>query len=109
MCEYVAGTHAYVTEVASQLKADGIPPEAQIFSTDVLGTFWLFGGFQPLQNGAPWNYGGLVGIENADYVLIPKCNFFERVHVIILNELIEADLSLTLQFDNEVYALFSLD
>ena len=63
---------------------------------------------EPLQNGAPWYYGNLSGIENADYVLVPKCNFVARVYGIMLSELEDAKLPMTLVRNNELYALFSL-
>ena len=108
MCELGAGSRAYMIEIADRLEADGIPSGSQFFSTGLLSAFWLYGDFKPLQNGAPWYYGDLTGIENADYVLIPKCVAIHRVRGIIIDDLIEADTALTLLHDNELYALFSL-
>ena len=107
-CEILAGTSAWFNEISADLVAAEIPAGSQIFTTDILTAFWLFVPFEPLQNGAPWYYGNLSGIENADYVLVPKCNFVARVYGIMLRELDDADLTLTLVRDNELYALFSL-
>ena len=107
-CEILAGTSAWFNEISADLVAAEIPAGSQIFTTDILTAFWLFAPFEPLQNGAPWYYGNLSGIENADYVLVPKCNFVARVYGIMLHELAEADLPLVLVRENDLYALFSL-
>ncbi|MDD9977951.1 MAG: hypothetical protein OXQ30_09510 [Boseongicola sp.] len=80
-----------------------------MFTTDILTAFWLFGPFDPLQDGAPWYYGDLSGIENANYVLVPKCSFVDRVFGIMLDELNAADLDLVLVRNNELYALYQVN
>lgn len=107
-CEILAGTAAWFSEISADLVAAGIPPDSQLFTTDILTAFWLFAPFDPLQSGAPWYYGNLSGIENADYVLVPKCSFAARIYGLILEELEQANLPLTLVRNNELYALFSL-
>lgn len=107
-CEILAGTNAWFTEITDDLVAAGIPENSQLFTTDILTAFWLFGPFAPLEKGAPWYYGDLSGIENADYVLVPKCSFVARVQGIMIAELNAADLTLELERDNELYALFSI-
>lgn len=109
MCELAAGSRAYVTEIVAQLKADAIPNGSQFFSTGLLSAFWLYGDFEPLQNGAPWYYGDLTGIENADFVLIPKCVFVERVRRLMIAELQNAQIPLTLLHDNALYALYATE
>lgn len=109
MCELAAGSHAYMNEVADQLTADGVPPGSQLFSTGLLSAYWLYGDFEPLEHGAPWYYGDLTGLENADYLVIPKCVFVERVRRLVIAELLEAQIPLTLVQDNELYALFTLE
>lgn len=108
MCELGAGSRAHMREVATQLSVDGIAPGSQIFTTGLLSAFWLYGDFAPLKNGAPWYYGDLTGLENADYVLIPKCVYVERVRQLMIADLLNAQTPLTLLHDNEVYALFEL-
>ncbi|MGI9395016.1 MAG: hypothetical protein ACR2OY_10260 [Boseongicola sp.] len=107
-CEILAGTSAWFNEISADLVAANIPSGSQLFTTDVLTGFWLFADFEPLQNGAPWYYGDLSGIENADYILVPKCSFLDRVYGIMLDELKAANLPITLVRNNELYALFSL-
>ena len=107
-CTILAGTSAWFEEISTDLVSADIPAGSQLFTTDILTAFWLFEDFEPLQSGAPWYYGNLSGIDNADYVLVPKCSFVKRVYGIMLAELSAADLPLTLVRDNELYALFSL-
>ncbi|MGI9389926.1 MAG: hypothetical protein ACR2O1_07720 [Boseongicola sp.] len=107
-CEILAGTSAWFNEISADLVEADIPAGSQLFTTDILTSFWLFADFEPLQNGAPWYYGNLSGIENADFILVPKCSFLDRVYGIMLNELEAANLPITLVRDNELYALFSL-
>ncbi|MEP6319163.1 MAG: hypothetical protein ABJ074_02090, partial [Paracoccaceae bacterium] len=108
MCELGAGSRAYMSEVAAQLVTDGIPAGSQFFSTGLLSAFWLYGDFAPLKSGAPWYYGDLTGLENADYVLIPKCVYVERVRRLMIADLQNANTPLTLLHDNALYALYEV-
>ena len=69
----------------------------------------MFGPFDTLEGGAPWYYGGLTGLENADYVLIPKCSFVARVRGIMVEDLQTANATYDLVRDNALYALFAVD
>ena len=106
-CELAAGSVAWFTEISADLAAAGVPAGSQLFPADNLAAFWLFGPFAPLEKGAPWYYGGLSGVENADYVLIPKCPFVDRHRRIIVDELKEAGTPLTLVRETPDYALFA--
>ena len=106
-CEIMAGTAAYFKEHGDAMKAAGVPAGSQIFTTDILAAFWLFDDhFAPLKQGAPWYYGELTGIENADYVLVPKCTFVSRVRGIMIGELNDSGIALSLVADNELFALY---
>lgn len=108
-CEIIAGTTGYFTEFTKAMRDAGVPEGSQIFTADILAAFWLFDDhFAPLENGAPWYYGDLTGIENADYVVAPKCTFVSRVRGIMIGELNAADLDLSLVADNELFALYEL-
>lgn len=108
MCELGGGSRAFLSEVASQLAEDEIAPGSQFFTTGILSAFWLYGDFAPLKNGAPWYYGKLTGLENADYVLIPKCVYVERIKRMMIAELLDAGTPLTLAKENDLYALFEI-
>lgn len=107
-CEFMAGARAFFVEIATDLQRADIPEGSQFFTTDILTVFWLFGPYQPLQNGAPWYYSGLSGLENADYVLVPKCSFVSRVHRIMIDDLNASEVDLELIRDNDLYALFRI-
>ncbi len=106
-CELQAGTLSFFEEISDDLSSI-IEPGDQIFTTDILIAFWLFGAGEPLMNGAPWYYGDLSGLENADYVLVPKCTFVARVHGIMLQELAAANVDLRVVRDAEPYVLFEV-
>ena len=107
-CELGAGSTLWLRKAAERLSQSSVPAGSMLFSTDVLSSYWLFGDMAPLEQGAPWYYGDLTGIENADFVLAPKCPYSMRVRGIIFRELEAADLDLTLVEENELYALFSI-
>ena len=104
-CEIFAGSRAHFVEIVRDLEQAGIPDGTQILAADVLSSFWLFSGFAPLQGGAPWYYGNLSGLENADYVLVPKCPFLSSLTRIMLRQIDDADISLTLERASDLYLL----
>lgn len=105
-CNLLGGLASRFEMIADSLVEDGVEEGASIFTTGVVSAWWLFGPFEPLRGGAPWYYGDLTGLPNADYVLIPKCSYNDRIRRIIVEELRAADVSLTLVADNDLYALF---
>ncbi|MDA8586462.1 hypothetical protein N9L47_09370 [Rhodobacteraceae bacterium] len=107
-CEWMAGSRAYLERIAEELRADGVTSDDQVLPADILAGLWMFGPFKPLDGGAPWYYGGLTGLENADYLMVPKCVFVAKIRRIMLKELNEADTDLTLVSDNDLYALFTV-
>lgn len=108
-CELMAGARAYMVEIAADLEKEGIPAGSQFFTTDVLTAFWLFGPYAPLQGGAPWYYGDVSGIENADYVLVPKCSFLAQIQRIMVDDLKSLDFEYLPVVNNELYALFAIN
>ena len=83
-------------------------PGWQLFVADLLVAFWLFGPYEPLQGGAPWYYGNLSGLENADYLVVPKCGFVPEARNIIIDELNASDIPLSTVADTELLALFAV-
>ncbi|MCK8464895.1 hypothetical protein MUY35_13635 [Aliiroseovarius sp. S1339] len=57
-----------------------------LFSADLLSSYWLYADLTPLKGGAPWYYGDLSGIENADYLLVPNCPLSADTRKKILDE-----------------------
>lgn len=60
---------------------------AAIFTADLISSYWLFADLSPLKRGAPWYYGELTGIENADYLMVPRCPLSAATRKTILDEI----------------------
>ncbi|MGR3514028.1 MAG: hypothetical protein ACU0GG_14815 [Paracoccaceae bacterium] len=105
-CEWMAGSRAYFETLSADMVAGGIPPGSRLMTADLLAAFWFFGPFAPPENSAPWYYGGLTGIENTDFILVPKCAFTSRVRNIILDEMAASKQTFTLVRDTELLAVF---
>lgn len=71
-CQIEGGISAWFELVADDLTAAGYAGSA-ILGTDLYSAYWMFGDFKPVKGAAPWYYGGLPGVENADYVVVPVC------------------------------------
>lgn len=108
-CEFFAATHAYFYELSADLRAANLPEDSQVFNADALSAHWLFGGHAPLKGASPWYYGRLTGIENADYVMIPKCAIVWTVTMLVVEELKLAGAELTLVRDSDFMYLFEVE
>ena len=71
-CDLSSGFNAYFEVASRDLEGAGYGGSA-VLAADLLGAFWLYGDFKPVEGSAPWYYAGASGIENADYVLVPIC------------------------------------
>jgi hypothetical protein len=72
MCQFEGGMTPWFEVVAADLEQAGYAG-SRIISTDLYSAYWMFGDFQSVKGAAPWYYGGLPGIENADYIVVPLC------------------------------------
>ena len=107
-CKLKAGSLAWFNEISADLAEAELPSGSQLFVTDIYAAFWLFGDFAPLENGAPWYYGSLSGMQNADFVLVPKCSFVSPERAVMVGELEASDFTLTPVRNNELYVLYSV-
>lgn len=71
-CEQENGMSAWFETVDADLTKAGYGGKA-ILGTDLFSLYWAFGDFKTVKGAAPWYYGGLSGVENADYLLVPLC------------------------------------
>lgn len=71
-CELETGMSAWFETVSDDLTQAGFGGKA-ILGTDLFSLYWAFGDFKPVKGAAPWYYGGLSGVENADYLVVPMC------------------------------------
>ena len=93
-CAMATGLTAWLHAVTADLEAAGQSGKG-IFTTDTLSLFWMFGDFRPLDQGAPWYYDGLPGIEDADLVLVPLCPVSPSARTAALEALAETGIELT--------------
>jgi hypothetical protein len=77
-CSLSSGMNSWFETVAKDLTAAGYGGSS-ILGTDLFSLYWAFGDFKPVKGAAPWYYGGLSGVENADYVVIPMCPMAEQI------------------------------
>ncbi|MEM6593635.1 MAG: hypothetical protein AAF672_02520 [Pseudomonadota bacterium] len=109
-CVQDLGLLGMMRAVADDLRDIGLGDDARIFTADTFGGLWMFGGFTPLQGGAPWYYGDLSGFENADYLLVPTCPITPRAFKAILADIDARDaVELSLMRESELYRLYRLD
>ncbi|AZQ66161.1 hypothetical protein EF888_02860 [Silicimonas algicola] len=105
-CEWMAGSRAYFETLGQAMAEAGVPEGGQVFVADILSAFWLFGDLAPLGGGAPWYYGGLTGLDHADFVMVPKCSFVQRVRGIMVEDLKAVEDRLELVRDDDLMALY---
>jgi hypothetical protein len=92
-CSLDKGMAAWFSLTVKDLEQAGLAQGRRVFAADLLSSEWLFGSFEPLVGGAPWYYGGLPGIESADYLLVPLCPIIPKSRDIILKNIEDAGLA----------------
>jgi len=110
-CEINIGMSAWMDALTDDLEDAGLAQDKRIYMVDLFSSIWLFSDqLKPLKRGAPWYYGGLPGIESADYVLVPQCPILSAAQRPIVEELNErTDIGLTEIRRNEMYILFEVE
>ncbi|WP_289043691.1 hypothetical protein [uncultured Aliiroseovarius sp.] len=84
-CSLELGMVVWFNAVAQDI-VDWAGPGTSLFSADLLSSYWLYADLEPLKGGAPWYYGELSGIQNADYLLVPSCALSAATRKKILDE-----------------------
>ncbi len=103
-CEQLSGPVAWFETVARDLEAAGYAGK-RILVADLFSSFWLFGNFEPIAAAAPWYYGGLSGVENADYIVVPLCPESVGARAAMLKALTEGGYTMTEKHRTAVYIL----
>lgn len=83
-CTVEIGMPMVMQTIVRDLEDAGLADGRSLFAADLFSSHWLFGDLEPLKHGAPWYYGGLPGIEDADYLLVPLCPVAQDVQALIL-------------------------
>lgn len=85
-CKLASGAVGHMREMAARLEAEGHGGKG-VYVAGLFNTFWLFGDFPPLKGGAPWYYGGLPGIGEAELLVLPECSFGARYKELAMREI----------------------
>lgn len=93
-CEISTGLDAWFETASTDLAAAGYGGSA-ILVADLFSALWLYGDFRPVRGAAPWYYGGIAGLEGADYVLVPRCATGIEARNGMVEALVETGLTLT--------------
>ena len=88
-CSVELGLPRVMEAIVRDLEAAGLAEGKSLFAADIFSSHWLFGALEPMDQGAPWYYGGVPGLQDADYVLVPLCPVAQDVQAQIL-ELVTA-------------------
>ena len=109
VCSLELGTIAWFQGMADDLTAAGYAGTGKsILMADLVSSIWLFGDFEPLKYGAPWYYGDIPGLENADFLLVPICPATHDISGQMLENIEESGVALTELRRNKLYILFAI-
>lgn len=106
-CMLDSGMNAWFKTVATDLEAAGFGGSA-VLGTDLFSLYWAFGDFRPVKGAAPWYYGGLSGVENADYVVVPMCPMAVQIRAGMLDDLAKGGWTVTEVRRTPLYALLKV-
>lgn len=107
-CEVVLGLPGWMDGVAQDVEAAGYADGARIFVADIFASHWMFNSQAPLVNGSPWYYGGLPGIDSADYLLVPLCPALPPVREILVELLDDSGKTFSEVHRSPLYILYSI-
>ncbi len=108
-CEWQAGSRALLETLGADLAAASLSEDSTLFTADLLAAYWFFAPVRPAEGSAPWYYGGLTGMQNTDYVMVPKCAFTAGVRDLIIRELAASEFTFTLVRNNDLMALYRVE
>ncbi|HCP82633.1 MAG TPA: hypothetical protein DIT67_14075 [Octadecabacter sp.] len=109
-CTVEIGLPMIMETMVRDLEDAGLAEGRSLFAADLFSSHWLFGDLEPMEHGAPWYYGGLPGIEDADYLLVPLCPVAQDLQALILTTFEEREVQIeaTEIRRTELYILYEL-
>ncbi len=93
-CELTSGMNSWFEIVSADLEKAGYAGK-HLIGTDLFSLYWAFGDFRTVKGAAPWYYGGLSGVGNADYIVVPDCPMAPSIRSEMLRDLKKAGWLLT--------------
>lgn len=106
-CKLASGAVGYMREMAARLEAEGHTGKG-VYAAGLFNTFWLFGDFEPLKGGAPWYYGGLPGIGEAELLVLPECSFGARYPELAMREIRARQIGTEAIYSDELMSVYRL-
>ena len=107
-CELQLGIVAWFEAIVADLEVNGFAGGKAIYAADIFNSHWLFGDVTRLKGGAPWYYGGLPGIESADFLLVPLCPASVSIRKQVLEAIGEQGRTLPELHRTSLYVLYDL-
>ena len=107
-CEVIIGLPGWMDGLAQDLSSAGFADGTQVFVADIFSSQWMFNGQVPLENGSPWYYAGLPGLENADYLMVPLCPALPPVRKTLLDLLSESGYTFDEVYRSPLLILYSV-
>lgn len=101
-CEVTMGTKAVHQLLARDLEAAGYSGK-KLLLVDLFNALYLYGDFPVAHGSAPWNYGTLAGVDDAEYVIVPLCPSNGRVRSTVLKALADGGYTLTIHERRPLY------
>lgn len=110
ICVVELGLPRIMDAIARDLEEAGLAEGKSVFAADIFSSYWLFGALEPMDQGAPWYYGGLPGMADADYLLVPLCPVVQDVRAMILRTIegLNQPVAATEIRRTELYILYEL-
>ena len=111
-CTVELGLPRIMDTIVRDLEDAGLAEGKSLFAADIFSSHWLFGALVPMDQGAPWYYGGVPGLKDADYLLVPLCPVAQDVQAQVLEiveGLVEVDkIALRELRRTDLYVLYRL-
>ncbi|MBS0564921.1 MAG: hypothetical protein JSR87_10725 [Proteobacteria bacterium] len=101
-CEQQSGLRAWFETAAHDMEAAGYRGK-KMLAVDLFSAFYLYGDLAPVPHAAPWNYGGLSGVDDADYLVVPLCPGSQQIRSSVLKALKAANYTLTVKERRPLY------
>ena len=111
-CSVELGLPRVMDAIVQDMESAGLTAGKSLFAADIFSSHWLFGDLEPMDQGAPWYYGGVPGLKDADYLLLPLCPVAQDVQAQVLEViegLIEVEkISVSEMRKTELYVLYEV-
>ncbi len=84
-CSLELGLPRMMEAIVLDMEDAGLAEGKSLFAADIFSSHWLFGALDPMDQGAPWYYGGAPGLQDADYLMVPLCPVVPFIQAQILD------------------------